>query len=102
MPPVSRVRRLFRQMPSAQIGAGALIGAGVGVGITLASKLLSGLFNRRKTTKVIKAEQSSQKEDSVASTPKATKTAHRDVSAFGSPAFGSPASFDQVSICYVS
>ena len=80
-------------MPSAQVQAGALIGAGVGIGIHLASRLLTGLFHRGKRTKPVKEEK--QVDDSVASTPKATKTAQRDVSAFGSPAFGSPASFDQ-------
>lgn len=71
---------------------GALIGAGVGIGLTVASKLITGLFFRRgKRTSRKPTHKQEVVIDSVASTPKAGK---KQQMAFGSPAFGSPTSFD--------
>ena len=74
-------------MSGSQNLSGALIGAGVGIGLTVASRLLTGLF-RRIGRKRNSGKSQKQVEVSEASTPKADKKQHI---AFGSPAFGSPA-----------
>ena len=94
MPKALAPYRIQRILMS-RVSGGALIGAGVGIGLTVATRLISGLFRRgRKQQK--KAEADQLDDSSVASTPKASKAGQREMNAaFGSPAFGSPSSFSK-------
>ena len=92
MPKALAPYRIQRILMS-RVSGGALIGAGVGIGLTVATRLISGLFRRgRKQHSKTVADQLD--DSSVASTPKASKAGQRDA-AFGSPAFGSPTSFSK-------
>jgi hypothetical protein len=86
---MNSVKRLFRMPGVHQNLPGALIGTGVGIGLTVASTLLTGLFRRiGKRKNRDKSPKQDAADNSGASTPKVSKNKNM---AFGSPAFGSPA-----------